>query len=82
MIDHNRGKGYINLSDKMGSYSICLRCVEWYRKVAMDIICNTSLLNDFSIYKEVTGNSRTIAQFKGDIINGLIQQSNSITHIK
>jgi hypothetical protein len=66
----------------MGSYSSCLRRgVKWYRKVAMDIICNTSLLNAFSIYKGVTGNSKTITQFKDDIINGLIQQSNSVPEL-
>lgn len=61
----------------MGSYSSCLRGVKWYRKVAIDIIFHTSLLNAFSNYKEVTGNSKTITQLKNDIINGLIQQSNS-----
>lgn len=82
VIDYSRGKGYIDLSDQMGSYSSCLRRgVKWYRKVAMDIICNTSLLNAFSIYKEVTGNSKTITQFKDDIINGLIQQSNSVPEV-
>jgi len=76
VINYNRGKGYIDLTDQMGSYSSCLRRgVKWYRKVAMDIICNTLLLNAFSIYKGVTGNSKTITQFKDDIINGLIQQS-------
>lgn len=66
----------------MGSYSSCQRRgVKWHRKVAMNIICNTSLLNAFSIYKEVTGNSKTITQFKDDIINGLIQQSNSVPEI-
>jgi len=82
VIDYNRGKGYIDLTDQMGSYSSCLRRgVKWYRKVAMDIICNTSLLNAFSIYKGVTGNSKTITQFKDDIINGLIQQSNSVPEV-
>jgi hypothetical protein len=77
VINYNRDKGYIDLSDQMGSYSSCLRGMKWYRKIAIDIICNTSLLNTFSIYKEVTGNSKTIIQFKDDIINELIQQSNS-----
>ncbi|KAF0713696.1 piggyBac transposable element-derived protein 4-like, partial [Aphis craccivora] len=82
VIDYNRGKGYIDLTDQMGSYSSCLRRgMKWYRKVAMDIICNTSLLNAFSIYKGVTGNSKTITQFKDEIINGLIQQSNSVPEV-
>lgn len=31
--------------------------------------------------KGVTGNSKTITQFKDDIINGLIQQSNSVPEV-
>lgn len=82
VIDYNRGKGYIDLCDQMGSYSSCLRRgVKWYRKVAIDIICNTSLLNAFSIYKEVTGNYKTITHFKDDIVNGLLQQSNNVPEV-
>ncbi|XP_025413673.1 piggyBac transposable element-derived protein 4-like [Sipha flava] len=58
VINYNRDKGYIDLSDQMGSYSSCLRGMK-------------------CIFKEVTGNSKTIIQFKDDIINELIQQSNS-----
>jgi len=31
--------------------------------------------------KKVTGNSKTITQFKDDIINGSIQQSNSVPEV-
>ncbi|KAL4144066.1 hypothetical protein QTP88_006298 [Uroleucon formosanum] len=47
----------------------------------MDIICNTSLFNAFSIYKEFTGNSTAIIKFKDDIINGFIQKSNSVPEV-
>lgn len=61
IIDYKRGKGYIDLSDQMGSYCSCLRRgVKWYYKVAMDTFCNTSLLDIFSIYKEVIGSYKII----------------------
>jgi len=61
IIDYNRGKGLIDVSDQIGSYHTCLRKgVKWYRKVAFDIICNTALINAFSLYKAVTNNNISI----------------------
>lgn len=47
IIDYNHGKGLI---EQIGSYHTCLRKgVKWYRKIAFDIICNTALINAFSL---------------------------------
>lgn len=46
VADYNKRKGYIDLTDQMGSYHTCLRkSIKWYRKLIFDIICNTTMVN-------------------------------------
>lgn len=74
IIDYNRGKGLIDVSDQLGSYHSCFRKgVKWYRKVALDIICNTELVNAFSIYKKVTNNNIYIKQFRKEIAETIVK---------
>lgn len=75
IIDYNRGKGLIYVSDQIGSYHTCLRKgVKWYRKIAFDIICNTAFVNAFSLYKADTNNRKSITQFREDIALEMIKK--------
>jgi len=75
IIDYNRGKGLIDVSDQIGAYHTCLRKgVKWYRKVAFDIICNTAVVNAFSLYKAVTNNNKSITQFREDIALDMVKK--------
>lgn len=68
IIYYNRGKGLIDVSDQISSYHTCLcKGVKWYRKIAFDIICNTELVNAFSLYKAFANNNKSITQFREDI---------------
>ncbi|GBP12693.1 PiggyBac transposable element-derived protein 4 [Eumeta japonica] len=45
-ISYNKAKGAVDLSDQMTSYSSPLRkTVKWYKKLGMELILNTALVN-------------------------------------
>ncbi|CAH1991606.1 unnamed protein product [Acanthoscelides obtectus] len=48
VVDYNRGKSSVDLSDQMGSYSNPLRrSVKWCRKIAFELLLTTSMVNAF-----------------------------------
>jgi len=54
VVDYNTGKSSIDLADQMASYSNPLRrSLKWYRKVAMDLILNISVVNASILFKKV-----------------------------
>lgn len=80
VAEYNKGKGYIDLSDQMGSYHTCLRkSIKWYRKLIFDIVCNTSIVNALSIYTDVTGQKMTLVDFREAVIQGLLKKKTQIT---
>lgn len=80
VAEYNKGKGYIDLTDQMGSYHTCLRkSIKWYRKLIFDIICNTSMVNALSIYTDVTGHKMTLVDFREAVIEGLLKNKTQIT---
>ncbi|KAJ8912402.1 hypothetical protein NQ315_013468 [Exocentrus adspersus] len=72
VIDYNKGKSSVDLSDQMGSYSNPLRrSVKWYRRIAFELLLTTSMVNAFILYKQVTHNNINITDFKKDVIRHL-----------
>ncbi|XP_017757975.1 PREDICTED: piggyBac transposable element-derived protein 4-like [Eufriesea mexicana] len=54
VFSYNSAKKGVDLSDQMCSYYKCLRkTVKWYRKVVMELICGTSLVNAWYIHNNV-----------------------------
>lgn len=46
VFSYNDAKKGVDLSDRMSSYYSCLRrTVKWYRKIMIEIICGTFLVN-------------------------------------
>lgn len=73
ILDYNNSKGFIDISDQMKAYSAALRRgVKWYRKLAIELITGTSLVNAHIIYKTVTGKNTNITQFKEEVTMGLL----------
>lgn len=73
IIDYNQGKSSVDLSDQMGAYSNPLRrSVKWYRKIAFELLLTTSMVNAFTLYKNVTGSNIKITQFKKEVIRYLV----------
>ena len=53
IVDHNRGKTGINLSDKLASYAqILRRGMKWYRKIPIELIFGTTIVNWLSTFRE------------------------------
>lgn len=55
VLDYNRGKSFIDVSDQMAAYDPPLRkSLKWYRKVVFDLILNTSVVNALCLFKKST----------------------------
>ena len=74
VIDYNEGKPGIDLSDQLSAYYTCLRrSLKWYHKVIFELIFETSLVNNYLIYKENYAASKvTILQFRESLVRSLL----------
>jgi hypothetical protein len=77
IVDYNKGKQGIDLSDQLSTCYTCLRWSEkWYRKVAFEMIFGMSTVNAYLIYKENYDTSRmTMLQFRESplLLGGLFE---------
>lgn len=74
--DYNQNKSFIDLSDQIKAYSSCLRrSIKWYRKLAIEIMLGSGIVNAFILYKRVTGKNISITQFREEIAKDLLQIS-------
>lgn len=54
IVEYNKHKAYIDLSDQMKAYNMCLRRgVKWYRKLAVELLTGSALVNAFISHQEV-----------------------------
>lgn len=54
IIDYNKGKQGVDISDQLSSYYTCLRkSLVWYKKLAIEIICGTLVVNTYILYNSV-----------------------------
>lgn len=59
VVDYDKAKGAVDLSDHMAAYQTPLRkTLKWYKKLAFDIILNVAIVNAFIMYKTVTNKKR------------------------
>jgi hypothetical protein len=82
VIDYNNHKAYIDLSDQMKAYTTSLRRgVKWYRKLAIELLAGSALVNAFILHQEVANEKMSITKFKEEVASNLLQienqQSNS-----
>lgn len=74
IVDYNKGKGAVDLSDQMTAYSSPLRkSVRWYKKLAIDFILNTSIVNALTLYQAVTKKKIQIIEFRKRVLKHLCQ---------
>jgi len=65
VIDYNAGKKSIDLSDQVAAYSNPLRkSMKWYRKLGLELLLNTAVVNSFFIYQETTGQKMSITMYR------------------
>lgn len=80
VVDYNRGKAAVDLSDQIGAYSNPLRkSVKWFRKVAFELLLTTSVVNSYVLYKLVTGDNMSVTDFKKQIVKHLIRNNQDVT---
>lgn len=77
IIDYNKGKSEIDLSDQMCSYNSSLRrSCKWYKKVGIEFIFGTALVNAHILYKLNSNKNIKITKFKELIVKDLLKNPN------
>lgn len=72
IVDYNTTKGFIDISDQLASYSSPVRkSLKWYRKVAVELITNTTVVNLFIAYTKLEQKRLDITKFREEIAFGL-----------
>ncbi|XP_033318338.1 uncharacterized protein LOC117215878 [Bombus bifarius] len=65
VVDHNRGKCAVDLSDQMIAYSTPhRRTFKWYIKLALELLLNTLISNAMILYKQVTNTKIKVSEFR------------------
>ncbi|CAG4955706.1 unnamed protein product [Parnassius apollo] len=73
VIDYNKCKASVDMSDQMTAYSTPLRkTVKWYRKLAIELLLNTAVVNALIMYKETTKKNISVVDYR--------KKSRSISH--
>ena len=73
MLDYNRGKAGIDLSDQMASYVTTRRKgVKWHRKLGVELLLGMSRVNAHILYKEATGKKISRTKFRENVTQALL----------
>jgi len=74
IIDYNKGKAGIDLSDQLSSYNFCVRkSIRWYHKVAIELLFGTSVVNAVLIYNKIKPNNKLkITQFQEALVDEIL----------
>lgn len=73
ILDYNKGKSGIDLSDQMASYSTPIRkSIRWYHKVACELLLGTAVVNAYIVYKALSGANLGIVQFREALCTSLL----------
>lgn len=73
VIDYNAGKTFIDVSDQRASYSSAVRkALKWYRKVAVEALLGTTVVNSLFLYNKVNGKNISIIKFREKLCSQLL----------
>lgn len=77
VLDYDKAKGAVDLSDQMTAYQTPLRkTIKWYKKVAIDLILNTAMVNALILYQSVTGKKISVLEFRKAIMKSFVVLDN------
>jgi hypothetical protein len=63
----------VDISEQIGSYNSSLRkTVKWYRKVVLELICSTLVVNSWYIHKKWGFSDLNVLKFRELVIDGLL----------
>lgn len=76
IVSYNKSKAFIDLSDQMNSYSPSLRrTLKWYRRLILDVMLGTCMVNAFVMYTSNANNPRnklSVTDFRHKIAEELL----------
>lgn len=73
VLDYNKGKTFIDLSDQMAAYApYCRRTVKWYKRLLFHLITATTIVNALHLFNTLNGKRINITRFKELIVSGLL----------
>lgn len=76
IVQYNNMKSFIDVSDQKASYSTAVRRgIKWYRKVAVELLVNTTVVNAHIAYQEITGKKVNITKFREQIANKIFEDA-------
>lgn len=74
IIDYNKAKAFVDMSDQMAAYSNSLRkSIKWYRKLAFEFITGTSVVNALYLYNKINNKKISITTFKENLAMQLFE---------
>lgn len=80
VVDYDNGKSPVDVSDQLASYSTALRrCNKWYRKVIIEVLWGTSVVNAHYLYNLncVNSNNMSITDYRETVILSLLEDPES-----
>lgn len=76
VVDYNKAKGAVDLSDQMTAYQTPLRkTIKWYKKVAFDLLLNTAMVNSLILYQSVNRKKYPILEFRKEIMKSFLDSN-------
>lgn len=73
IMDYNKAKSYIDVSDQLASYSSPLRRnVKWYKKLVFEVLLNTAVVNSLVVFNKVQRKMK-ITNFREEIALKLLE---------
>lgn len=76
VLDYNKAKGAVDLSDQMTAYQTPLRkTIKWYKKLAIDLLLNTAMVNSLILYQSVTKKKISVLEFRKEILRSFVASS-------
>ncbi|KAF7414956.1 hypothetical protein HZH68_003445 [Vespula germanica] len=79
IVDYNISKSYVDLSDHMTSYLSPLRKGQkWYKRLAFELLFNTSVINAWIMHNNVINNRISILEFRQKLVTQLTAHLNDI----
>ena len=73
VADYNTCKAFIDLSDQIKAYSSALRKgIKWYRKIAVELLLGSAMVNAYILFRAVTGQKMTITTFREEVALSLL----------
>lgn len=76
IVEYNSAKSFIDVSDQKAAYNTPIRrSIKWYRKIAIELLTNTAVVNAHVVYTHVTGKKMIITDFREKIVLSLLTQN-------